>query len=335
MLRNLVILLFALMFSISTLTGAALAGPASFDQDTGGDQDYAPAAQGVSKVRPSASKPLKVKPYGFSSTFGSLSGFNPASWGAGSCLPGPAKRQFVVGTSLYFAKLTGEVKSGVAGAGQTVQQASTVDFNDHLGLKKSGNVMWSLDVHYQFRPRWGFKYSFAPVDMDAVHTPQSSFSFMDRSFNATGRIRTKWERQTHRMGLVFNLNRRLSNMANFYVDWVYVQDKLSVGDLGGTATSVTLDDSRSLMGVGVEFQRSLKNYKGNTLAIGCKGGLVFLDNHVGYDAEAGLSYLIPIKRGRFGFLKGGYKYAHLKKDKDAELFSTTTDGAFIQVGFIF
>jgi hypothetical protein len=326
-------LLVALMFSISALTGAAIAGPASFDQDTGVDQDYPPGAQGVAKVRPSSAKPLKVKPYGLSSAFGSLSGFNPATWGAGSCLPGPAKRQFVVGTSLHFAKLTGEVKKGRVN--QTGQQASTVDFNDHLGLKKSGNVMWSLDVHYQFRPRWGFKYSFAPVDMDATHTPQSSFTFMDRSFTGTSRIRTKWERQTHKVGLVFNLNRRLSNNANFYVDWVYVQDKLSVGEVTGTATSVTLDDSRSLMGVGVEFQRSLKNYRGNTLAIGCKGGLVFLDNHIGYDAEAGLSYLIPIKRGRFGFLKGGYKYAHLKKDKDAELFSTSTDGAFIQVGFIF
>jgi hypothetical protein len=85
----------------------------------------------------------------------------------------------------------------------------------------------------------------------------------------------------------------------------------------------------------MELNKCLKNFGGNSLTINCKAGVVFLDNHTGYELEGGLSYIVPIKTGRFGFLKGGYRYAHLKKDKDSELFKTTMDGAFVEAGFIF
>ncbi len=325
-------ILFALILCLSVLVGTAAAGPAVTDKRSGDSLDGSPGYKAVSKVKPTSAHPIKVRPYGFSSGFGGLSKFNPIGWGANCFLPGPAKGQFVLGTSFFFSRLNGEAKYGRTTAGQ---ESSLVNFDEHLGLKKSGNMAWSIDAHYQFRPRWGFRYSFAPISMDATHTPSSSFTFGDRSFTGNSRVHSKWERYTHKAGLVFNLSRKVSNSTKFLAEWIYVQDKLTVGESGGNVTSVTWDDTKSLASLGIEFKRCLRNYKGNTLAIGCKGAIVFLDNNIGYDAEAALSYLIPIKRGRFGFLKGGYKYASLKMEKDSEVLSTALDGPYLQVGFIF
>lgn len=335
MLGKLFKLLFTLTFLVSVLCGPAVAGSGLVDPRTGAPVDCPPEYKGISKVRPASATPVKVKPYrGYTAGFGGLSRWNPMTWGGPTCcLPGPARGQFEVGADVFFARLNGDAIKGFDQAGF---QTSVVDFDDHLGLKKSGNVVWSVKALYQFRPRWGIRYSFTPIETDATHMPQSAFTFMNRSFAANTQVRSKFERHVHRAGLVFNISRKVASTTNFFAEWMYVQDRLSVGDAqAGGLNAASWDDNKNLAMLGVEFKRCLKNFKGNTLAIGTRAGIAFLDDTIGYDAEAALSYLIPIKRGRFGFLKGGYRYAHLKKDKDAEMLSTTMDGAFIQIGFIF
>jgi hypothetical protein len=116
---------------------------------------------------------------------------------------------------------------------------------------------------------------------------------------------------------------------------MFVQRRLTISSGMGVTNAATWDENTSLATAGIEFNKCLRNYRGNTLAISLKGSVSFLDDHLGYDAEAALRYIIPIRRGRFGFIKGGYRYAQLKKERDAHLFSTTMDGAFLQVGFLF
>jgi hypothetical protein len=326
-------LLFALTIITSMLAGTAVAGSLLFDPKSGVPMDCPPGYKGVSKVKSGSARPMKVKPYGgFTSGLNSLSGLNPMSWGATCCLPGPAKGQFRLSPTVFFARLTGEAQRGGGLAGL---EATPVDFDDQLGLKKSGNAVFSIAATYQFRPRWGLRYSFSPMEMDATTSPQQGFTFGGVTFNQASQIRSKWQRYVHRAGISYSLTRKVSSSAAVFADWMYIQDRLSVADATTGANAVTWDDDKSLAVLGVQFERCLKNYRGNTLALGCKGGIAFLDDSIGYDAEAALSYLIPIKRGRFGFVKGGYRYAHLKKDKDVEMFSTTMDGAFLQVGFIF
>jgi len=334
MLGNTFKVLFALILCVSMLASAAWAGSTFHDPKTGAPLDCPPSSyKGISKVKPDGAKPVKVKPYsGLTSRFGSLSGLNPMSWGNACCLPGPARGQFRLGTTVFFARLNAEAKKGVTTTGI---QPSVVRFEDDLGFKKNGNVIWSVDAHYQFRPRWGIRYSFEPVSMETSTRSTTTFTFMNRQFTGNSQIRSKWERYTHRAGLVFNLSRKMGSTTNFFVDWMVIQDALTIGGVQAGQSSVAWDDTKNLAVLGVEFERCLKNYRGNTLAIGCKGGIAFLDDNIGYEAEAALSYLIPIKRGRFGFVKGGYRYANLKKDKDNEMFCSTTDGAFVQVGFIF
>jgi len=296
------------------------------------DPDAAAGYRSISKVKPPTPMALKVKPFeALGVRLGDVSRFNPMTWGLDCCLPAPNQGQFVAGPKLFFARIRGEARRD---AGITAFGPSVVDFHDGLGFHRKGHLLWSIDALYQFRPRWGVHYSFTPLTMDVNSTVNQSFNFGGQSFTAGTPIHSRWDRFEHRAGVVFNVNRSVNSLTNFYIDWLHLEDKLVVGGQIATAPVAYNRDS-NLAVVGVEFNKCLKNFRGNSLALQCKGGIAFLDDSLGYEAEAALQYLIPIKTGRFGFLKGGYCYFQLRRDKDVEMFSTSMDGAFLQVGFLF
>lgn len=321
----------------------ALAPAATFAESTANSTDLAVAARpdcppeyrSITKVKPSPTQPptpLKVKPSGLTAGFEGLSRYNPITWGPDCCLPMPAKGQFVVGPRVNFMRVRGEVRRGLDIG---VIPASTVDFDDQLGLEKSGKPVWSIEAYYQFRPRWGIRYSFMPMVMESTASPKTGFTFMGTSFAALTPINTKWEHYEHRAGLVFNLSQTTNSMTNFFAEWLYVQDKLSIASTTGTAVAATWNTNKSAAVAGLEFEKCLKNYRGNTLALNAKGGLAFMSDTFGYEGEVGLNYMIPIKTGRFGYVKGGYRFAQLKKERPASMFKTTMDGPFIEIGFLF
>ncbi|MGB6064960.1 MAG: hypothetical protein WBG50_09130 [Desulfomonilaceae bacterium] len=330
MLRIYLKYLCVLTFILTALSAAAFADSSqtTYDPCTG-----ASGYKAISKVKPpstSAPTVLKVKPWNVSSRFRGLSRYNPINWWTGCCLPMPAKGQFIVGPRVFFARLQGSARRGTELTGV---QTAVVDFNDHLGFKKNGNAFWSIEAQYQIRPRWAIRYSFSPMQMEATNFPATAFSFGGQTFAAGTPVHSKWERYENRAGLVFTLSKTTYSATNFVMEWLNVQDKLTIG--GGTVAAVGMDNTKNLAYTGLEFEKCLKNYHGNTLALTGKGGIAFLNDAIGYDAEAALSYLIPIKTGRFGFVKGGYRYTYLKKERPNRMFNTTMDGAFVQVGFLF
>jgi hypothetical protein len=347
MLGNCTKYLFVLFLLVAMIAAAQAASAdnllANYDPCTGAQLDCAPGIKPISKVKPlpepnpivptTPNMPYKVKSSGaLAPSYDGLNQLNPANWLADCCLPMPAKGQFWIGPKVTFARVAGEVRRGPDLA---VTQTSLVAFEDHLSLRRSGNAIWSLEAMYQLRPRWGLRYSFMPINLEAVGTAKTAFNFGGQTFASGTQLSSKWDRVQHRAGFFFNVNRTLSSQTSLFADWLYVQDKLTVGGASGIGTSVTWDDTKNLAIVGLEFDKCLKNYHGNTLAFNGKGGVAFFSDTVGYEAEAALSYLIPIKTGRFGFIKGGYSYANLKKEKSHDLFSTVIDGPFVQVGFLF
>jgi hypothetical protein len=314
---------------IVTLSIAA-ASPA-YPADTSYSADE--PLQSVAKVKPSPTDVWKVKSVpGLTSGFKALSSIDPATWGPDCYLPAPAKGQFVVGPKVFFANISGQVRK----VGDVLQtERAIVDFQDHLGLRRGGSVVWSIDALYQFRPRWALTYVFSPLLVESNAAPLTTFNIGGRSFPAGSEVHSNWQRWEHRAGIVFNLTRTTSAVTSLFGEWIYLQDRLSVRDAAGLGAPVVWDDDKSVAMLGLRFDKCLKNYRGNTLAMNAKGGIAFLDDSIGYEADFGLSYMIPIKTGRFGFIKGGYRYFHLKKDNPQEMFGTTLHGAFLQAGFLF
>ncbi len=329
--RYLVIL--TILMVICHATASAESTISTYDPGAGASLDPRSEYKAVTKVKPEQPAITKVRPSrGWAAGFGGLSGYNPIAWGPECWLPIPAKGQFQIGPRVFFARLQGDLRRGMDVTGV---QSSNVNFDDTLGLKKTGNVFWSLEALYQFRPKWGIAYSFAPLSMEADHIADRSFTFMGQSFTSGTAVHTKWERFQHRLGLVFDISRTPNSLTKFYADWLYIQDRLMIGSGLGTVASATWDRTQSAAVLGLEFDKCLKNYRGNTLALRGKGGVAFLDDSVGYEAEAALNYMIPIKTGRFGFVQAGYRWATLKKDRVRSMFSTTMDGPFLEFGFLF
>lgn len=332
MLRKCAKLLFVWTFIVAWSASLAMAESAmmSYDQ-MAASMDSSSGYKTISKVKPAEPVTTKVKP----SIMGGLDGmsrFNPMNWAQDNLLPVPAQGQFVVGPKVLFARVHGEARRGLAGAAFT---GSPADFNDNLGFRKSGNIVWSVEAAYQLRPKFSLRYSFTPIKMEASGNNASQFTFAGQLFASQTPIFSRWERFEHRAGVGFNLINNPSSRTNLFAEWMYIQDKLTVGSVAGAMTALKWDDSRNLAVVGLEFEKALKNWRGNTLALSCKADIAFLSDSFGFDAETALNYMIPIKSGRFGFVKGGYKYSYFQKDIKHDALNTTLDGAFVQVGFLF
>jgi len=308
MLRKCAKLLFVWTFIVAWSASLALAESAmmSYDQ-MAASMDASSGYKAISKVKPAEPITTKVKP----SIMGGLDGmsrFNPMNWAQDNLLPVPAQGQFVAGPKVLFARVHGEARRG---------------------------LVWSVEAAYQLRPKFSLRYSFTPIKMDASGNNTSQFTFAGQLFASQTPIFSRWERFEHRAGVGFNLINNPSSRTNLFAEWMYIQDKITVGSVAGATNALTWDDSRNLAVVGLEFEKALKNWRGNTLALSCKADIAFLSDSFGFDAETALNYMIPIKSGRFGFVKGGYKYSYFQKDIKHDALNTTLDGAFVQVGFMF
>ena len=305
--------------------------PGALDSYAAASLDASPNFKAISKVKPSEPVATKVRP-GIMSRFEGLSTLNPMRWGEESILPAPAPGQFLAGPRVWFGRVSGEARRTI---GATAINDSAVNFRDHLGIGQSASTIWGVDVQYQLRPRFGLRYSFTPIKMESRYTTPASFTFANQLFAAGSQVQSKWERYEHRAGVTFNLSNSTSSRASVFAEWMYLQDKLSIGSGIGAITPLVWDDVRNLAVVGVEFDKCLKNFRGNSLNLSCKADVMFLNDCVGFDAETALNYMIPIRTGRFGFVKGGYKYSYFQKENDRDMFNTAIGGPFVQVGFLF
>lgn len=305
--------------------------PGVLDSYAAASLDASPSYKAISKVKPSEPAVTKVRP-GFMSRLEGLSRFNPANWGSECILPAPAQGQFTAGPRVWFGKVQGEARRTI---GTATVPGSSVNFHDNLGFGQNSTAIWGFEAKYQLRPRFGLRYSFMPMKMESKYTSPASFTFANQLFAAGTLIESKWERFEHRAGVTFNLTSNVSSRTSLFAEWMYLQDKLQIGSGVGAISPIVWDRTRNLAVVGAEFDKCLKNFHGNSLNLSCKADVIFLNNCFGFDAETALNYMIPIKTGRFGFVKGGYRYSYFQKDNNKDLFETTIGGPFVQIGFLF
>ncbi len=323
--------IFSVLFMVGVAGASAQSIPGDLDSYAAASLEASPNYKAISKVKPSEPIPTKVRP-GIMSRLEGLSRLSPTSWGEECILPAPAQGQFLAGPKVWFGKIQGEARKTI---GANAVPGTSVNFNDNLGFGQNATVIWGIDAKYQLRPRFGLRYSFSPIKVDSTYTTPASFTFANQLFAAGSLIQSKWERFEHRAGVTFNLTNSTSSRASIFAEWMYLQDKLSIGSGVGAITPVVWDATRNLAVVGVEFDKCLKNIRGNSLNLSCKADVMFLNDCFGFDAETALNYMIPIKTGRFGFVKGGYRYSFFEKDNNRNMFNTSIGGAFVQVGFLF
>jgi hypothetical protein len=234
-----------------------------------------------------------------------------------------------------FARTKGKARLLRGTSGFAPFGTDDVDFNSDMQLPDH-NVVGTFSVRYRFKPQWSVRYSIMPTAIEGSGQPSRSFSWGNINQLGFGQTaRTKWERLYQRIGMVYDPVRTYSSRVSVFGDYVRINEKLSVFQVGCCGDS--LDNDLNMGMAGVEFEQCLRTGRQcNTLSLECKAGVAFGDEAFGTDLSSGLKYSIPLNNGRWGFIKAGYRYLTFKKKySDVKMMDTAMEGGFLAVGVVF
>ncbi|MDQ7781989.1 MAG: hypothetical protein RDU20_03855 [Desulfomonilaceae bacterium] len=258
----------------------------------------------------------------------------------GCLLPHPRERQWELGAQAFFARTKGTVQwprysqyfIGYQGWENWADLNADLQLPDH-------KVLLDLSARYQFKPNWGVRYEvlFDEVNGGGYPTRQFLFGSQTTGFITWGQqIQTKWEHAYHRLALVYDAVRTPQSVISVAAGWVHADNKISLNcSYCGFYTSVFSKSIDSMI-VEMEFKRCLRTAaNGGTFSWDHKAAVIFMDDVEGFDLEAAGRYSIPVNCGRWGFVKGGYRFVQLKKSQTDYALTTTFEGGFVEGGFIF
>lgn len=261
---------------------------------------------------------------------------DPFSFRPDCILPLARTGGWEMGAEVFYARVKGKVRYS-RGTFATYSMTDDLDTNADLGIPDHG-VMGAFSVAYRFRPNWSIRYHIMP--MSVAGSGQSSiagrtFVFGTETLGTGQNIRSKWDRLYQRVGLAYDPISTPRSRVSVFADYVRINDRLTVIQVGCCGNA--MDSDLNMMMAGLEFEKCLKTTRTcNTLSLDCKAGVAFLDDAFGSDISTGLKYSIPLNSGRWGYIRGGYRYmAYNKKYSDVKMFDTAMEGGFLQMGVMF
>jgi hypothetical protein len=135
--------------------------------------------------------------------------------------------------------------------------------------------------------------------------------------------------------MVYEPVRTYTSRISVFGDYVRIDDKLTL--INPNCCGDTMDTDLNMGMAGIEFEKCLKTGRlCNTLSLECMAGVAFGDEAFGSDVMTGVKYSIPMNNGRWGYVKGGYRFStYKKKFSDVRMIDTAMEGAVLQMGFVF
>ncbi|AFM24966.1 hypothetical protein [Desulfomonile tiedjei] len=240
-----------------------------------------------------------------------------------------------LGGDVFFARTKGKVRfsRGMTGGYYGLDD---VDLNADMGLDDHG-AMGSFMAMYKFKSKWALRYSVMPMMMMGSGQPGKSFVFGNSQYTTGQRVNIEWERLEQRLGLVYDAVHTHSSRISLFGDYVRINDRIKLMQMQMGMGGDVMDNDLNMAMAGLEFEKCLKSTRTKAvLSLACKASGAFLDDAVGGEAETALKYSIPMNNGRWGFVKGGYRYVtYKKKSDDARVFDMAMEGGFLQMGLVF
>ncbi len=326
-------LLVCLLISVAGFAGDASAWiPTQADYFDCPDDFSAPAmtrANAVTKVKPSK-QIMKCKPL-FKGGVAGLWDFR-----TDCILPASQNKGWEATAEAFFARTKGKVRyaSGTFATFGTFGLAQDIDLNSDLGVPEHG-VIGDFSIAYRFRPNWSVKYSIMPMVMNGSGQPGGMVVFGTNTFNTFQNLSVKWERLQQSIGLVYDPISSRSTRLSVFAGYLRINEKLGVFQPGCCGS--TMDNDMNMGFASLELEKCLKQTRTcNTLSLQCGAGVAFGDDGFGSDLMTGLKYAIPLNSGRWGYVKGGYRFmSYKKKYSEVKMIDTAMEGGFVQMGLVF
>jgi len=343
---------YILVVCLGVLLSIGATGSAAFDLKQAafsqGQEDlYAPPVVVEAKAPPLAKPIVKVKPitkvkpekmfrhrpdlaYGVAAL--------PAAMPEQCILPIPRPKGWEVSGEAFFARTKGKIRAGMGYGGYFFAGGlpPEVDLNADLGIPDH-NVVATISAVYRFRPRWSLRYSIMPMTVNGSGQTDNLF-FGGQFFFGFQNSRVKWEHLYQRMGIVYDPIRSYSSRVSVFGEYVRIDDRVSsLSSFSQNFGSTTADNDMNMAMAGLEFEKCMKTGRiCNTFSIECRAGVAFGDDGIGSDITTNLKYSIPLNNGRWGYVKGGYRFlTYKKKFSEVKSFDLAMDGAILQMGLVF
>ncbi|MFH1116326.1 MAG: hypothetical protein V1792_20630 [Pseudomonadota bacterium] len=266
--------------------------------------------------------------------------FGPPCGPVGCILPHPRERQWEFGAQAFFARTKGVVQWPRYSPYYLTYRGweNWADLNDDMKFPEHG-VLADLSAHYQFKPNWGVRYEVLFDEINGGGWPTNQFLFGNQSTGVITygqEIQTKWLHAYHRLMLVYDAVKTCQSAISVAGGWAHADDKISLNCTNCGYYTREFNKSLDSGIVQVEFKRCVRTAaNGGTFSWDNKAAVIFGDDVEGYDVEAGGRFSIPVNCGRWGFVKGGYRFVQLKKAQTDYALRTTFEGGFVEGGFIF
>lgn len=258
-------------------------------------------------------------------------------------LPSPKMRQWEMSAQAFFARTRGKIAWPRYSWYWTAWQGwdNETDLNGALKLPEH-QVLLDLSARYQFRPNWAVRYEVLFDEMNGGGYADQQFVF--GPWWATGggwivygqQIQTKWQHAYHRLSLVYDAVRTCQSLVSVSAGWMHADDKIDLNCYLCGNWTTTFSKGMDSMIAGVQFQRCVTTApNGGTFSLDNRASVIFFDDVEGYDLQAAGRFSVPLNCGRWGYVKGGYRFVQLKKSQTDYLFQNTLEGGFIEGGLIF
>jgi len=249
-------------------------------------------------------------------------------------LPMTRPRGWQLDAEALFARTRGKGRLLRGTLGLVTFGTDDVDLNSDMGIPDH-NIVGTFSATYRFKPQWAVRYSIMPFAIEGSTQASRTYNWGNTSHGTATNTRSKWERLYQRLGLVYDPIRTYSTRVSIFGDYVRLNEKLTLIQVGCCGDS--LDNDLNMGMAGLEIEKCLKTSRQcNTLSVECRAGVAFGDEGFGSDLSTGLKYSIALNNGRWGFIKGGYRYLTFKKKySEAKMIDTAMDGGFVQMGFVF
>jgi hypothetical protein len=240
--------------------------------------------------------------------------------------------QWEFGIQAFFATTSGTVQSPALVFGIP---ATEIDFSNDLALPVH-DVLWEYKGKFQFRPNWGVFYSIMPIHLEANHIAPRTLYIGQTIIPQGFAIKTNWDFIYQRVGLLYQPIFGCNTNVSIYASWAFndQQFRLSSGICGGRCT--TVDRTRNMVMTGIGIEKCIRTLcNGATLSCDSRVDIGFLDGVFALDVEPGMRFSIPLNCGRWGYVRGGYRYLNFKEDRDDLRLDTVMQGGYAEMGIVF
>lgn len=249
-------------------------------------------------------------------------------------LPKRMPRQWEISAQVFWPRLSGTLKYPGVVSGQ---QADELDITDDLGLPKHP-VLGEYSAYYQINWNWSIYYSIMPINLSTTTTARRNFYFGNWApVPAGSQIHTEWNFIYQRLGLMYTAINTCNASLSIYTAWLYNPQQFKVScSVCPNWPASTVDRTRQMLMSGIDLKKCIRTLcNGATLSCDTKVSIGYLDNTLALDIQPGMRFSVPLNCGRWGFIKGGYRWLNFDENRNDLKMNVYLEGGFAEAGLIF